>query len=93
MITRRALFLGSAAIITTPGLLMPARKLVLPLMAAWPGVYEFVFDGGLPQIVRWGVDQGDVKGDHTVVARWRYDHEVQVGQIEHFTFVESSRLP
>lgn len=29
MITRRALFLGGAAIITTPGLLMPVRKLAL----------------------------------------------------------------
>lgn len=27
MITRRSLFLGAAAVITTPGLLMPVRKL------------------------------------------------------------------
>lgn len=29
-ITRRSLFLGSAAVILTPGLLMPVRKIIVP---------------------------------------------------------------
>jgi hypothetical protein len=47
MISRRNLFLGSAAIILTPGVLMPVRKVwvpagVLSLSVGWDGSYYFV---------------------------------------------------
>lgn len=36
MITRRSLFLGSAAVILTPGILMPVKKIVVPeTMEIW----------------------------------------------------------
>lgn len=72
MITRRSLFLGAAAVITTPGLLMPVRKLWVPDAIAdqlWHPVL--------------GVDWADpVKGDYTVIVRGF------VGRIERIEIID-----
>jgi len=77
MITRRALFLGSAAIITTPGLLMPVRKLIVPAWSEslrqvfWDWSVDSAYLAANPPLLV-GVDWGnELRSDHTVITRAR----------------------
>jgi hypothetical protein len=85
VITRRTLFLGAAAVITTPGLLMPVRKLIVPkygrsvvdqiislakILDEQPVNNQWVFlHPELHREMQKFVDEDLAKGGHTTIVR------------------------
>ena len=66
MITRRSLFLGSAAVILTPNLLMPVRKIVMPPIREIGSIEGFRFIAS-PQMSIKGLRRIVKQTQHLVV--------------------------